>query len=71
MIKKWIVKILFVSFVQSFKNRPKFMPLDQNTPVKKNRLIVYVIYEFLYLLHRSDSYTYYIDLFNRDDQIFT
>ena len=47
MIKKWIVKILFVSFVQSFKNRPKFMPLDQNTPVKKNRLIVYVIYEFL------------------------
>ena len=33
MIKKWAVKIFFVSFVQSFKNCPKFMPLDKNSPL--------------------------------------
>lgn len=33
MIKKWIGKIFFVSFVESFKNRAKFMTLDQNIPL--------------------------------------
>lgn len=33
MIKKRTVKIFFISFVQSFKNGPKFMPLDKNSPL--------------------------------------
>ena len=33
MIKKRTVKIFFISFVQSFKNRRKLMPLDKNSPL--------------------------------------
>lgn len=35
MIQKWIVKIRLVSFVQSFKNSPKFITSRLEYPLKQ------------------------------------